>query len=140
MVRDWLMLLTPVAGLLENPVAPPVCAVVKVTLENCGEKTSTTLAPVTVVDPALVTTMVYVSVPPAATLVAPSVLVICKSVVAGVIATVFTSVATLFVALTSTTPAGVETLAVFVIAPAAVALTVPVTVYVIVDPTGRLTV
>src|SRR5207245_2398201 len=63
-----------------------------------------------------------------------------RSAVPMVGETISTSVETLLVALTSTTPAGVVTVAVFVIAPTAAPLTVPVTVYVMDDPAGSVTV
>ena len=59
-----LMVPVPVA---ENPVAPPVAAAVKLSLRMATGKTSEMLTPAAVLGPALCSTIVYVSVPPAAT-------------------------------------------------------------------------
>src|SRR4029079_836728 len=84
--------------------------------------------------------MVYVTGTPGETLVVPSLLEMLKSAVEVVTATVSTSVEVLLVAFTSTTPAGVVTVAVLVIAVPGGALTVAVTVYVSAEPIGNFTV
>jgi len=86
---------------------------------------SVTVAPVTLFGPALVTTTVYVTIEPGATLVWPSVLVICRSAFG---ARVSESVAVLLAAFGSVVPAGAATLAVFESVPVAAELIVPLTI------------
>src|SRR5438105_6088343 len=74
------MLLTPVVPLLEKPPVPVLPAAVNVTLLNDpGVNVSVTVAPVTALGPLLLTTMVYVRVPPGATVVTPSFLLMLRS-------------------------------------------------------------
>ncbi len=114
---------------------PGVAAQVQVAPLNCAGITSVTVAPVTALGPALLATMVYVTVPPWLTLVSPSVLVIARSAV-GVM-TVLPSVAALLPA-GSFTPTGAVTVAVLEMVP--VPLAVAVTVNVAVPPLSRSTV
>ena len=86
---------------------------------------STTVAPVTVLGPLLVTTIVYVRLCPGTAVVTPSVFEIDRSAV-GVKVSV--SVAELLPGVGSVYPDGTETLAVLAIEPVAEAETVPVTV------------
>src|SRR3970040_2234631 len=67
----------PAAGQLE----PPDAAQVQVTELSCAGNTSLTVAPTTALGPALLATIVYVSVPPWLTPVTPSVFVIARSAV-----------------------------------------------------------
>jgi len=120
----------PAAGQLE----PPDAAQVQVTELSCAGNTSLTVAPTTALGPALLATIVYVSVPPWLTPVTPSVFVIARSAV-GVM-TVLLSVALLFPT-GSFTPAGAVTVAVLVMVPAPVAAAV--TVNVAVPPLRRST-
>src|SRR2546422_4346659 len=121
----------PLAGQLD----PADAAHVQVTPASCAGKTSLTVAPVTALGPALLATIVYVSVAPWSTAVTPSVFVIARSAV-GVM-TVLLSVAELFPA-GSLTPAGAVMVAVLVIVPEP-AVTVAVAVKVAVPPASRLT-
>src|SRR5581483_6457274 len=118
MVTVSLMLPLPLAL---KPLAPPVA--VQVTPVKAAGKVSVTVAPVTLLGPALVTTRVYVSLVPGTAVVLPSVLVICRSAW-GV--SVSVSVALLFPGLGSITPAGAVTVAVLLRLPVAPALMVPV--------------
>ena len=98
---------------------------------------SATTASATDEGPLLVTTIVYVSTSSGLATARPSVLVIDRST-CGVNGSL--SVAELLPATGSVTPAGTATVAVLLMLPVAPAVTVPLTVYVTVAPTGRLTV
>src|SRR4051812_42452269 len=97
-----LMLPVPVAVL---PVTPVLAVELNVAPVKDEERVSFTVAPVTVLAPLLVTMIVYVAVPPGATVVLPLVLVIRRSVVAAVAPTVLEAVAELFPVTLSVTPA-----------------------------------
>ena len=88
-------------------------------------KVSATVAPVTVEGPALVATMVYVTLLPGITVVTPSVFVIERSAVG---LRVSVSVAELLPGVGSVMPPGAVTVAVLTRVPVAVAETVAVTV------------
>src|SRR2546425_621249 len=120
----------PLAGQLD----PAEAAHVQVTPATWAGKLSVTVAPATALGPALLATIVYVSVAPWLTAVTPSVFEIARSAV-GVI-TVLLSVAELFPA-GSFVPAGAVTVATFVIVP--VPVTVAVAVKVAVPPASRST-
>src|SRR5437763_14489690 len=108
------------------PVAPPAAVLVKAAVANAGGKASDTDTPAAVLGPALDTTMVYVTVPPAVTLLTPLAIDTDTSDT-GVRTSV--SVATSSAALLSVIPA-VFTPAVETRVPVADGSTVPVTVYV----------
>src|SRR5438128_771129 len=61
------------------PVAPPAAALVQLTFVSCAEKASVTVALAAVLGPPLLTTIVYVTGPPGAAEVTPSVLVMARS-------------------------------------------------------------
>src|SRR6266550_7200218 len=119
---------------LAGQVEPAEAAQVHVTLATWAGKLSVTVAPVTALGPALLATIVYVSVAPWLTLVTPSVFVIDRSALGAI--WVSLSVALLLPG-GSFRPAGAVTVAVFVIVPEA-AVTVAVAVNVAVPPTSRL--
>jgi hypothetical protein len=127
-----LMLPLPLAG----HVPPPAPAHVQVAVREAGN-VSATVAPVTLLGPALLATIVYVTLPPGGAVVTPSVFVIERSAFP---ASVSVSVAELFAGTGSVTPPGTATVAVFTRLPVADALIVALTVYVTLPPAGRLTV
>src|SRR5271167_2109970 len=118
-----------------NPEAPPLPTAVNVSLVITAGRTSVTVAPVTLLGPLLLTTMVYVVVPPGITEVTPSVLLIARSA-CGV--NVSVSVALLLLRFGSVTPAGAAILAVLVIVPVALPATVALTVKVTLPPAGSV--
>src|SRR3954447_2995416 len=88
-------------------MAPPVPVAVKVALFSVPASVSLTVAPVTALGPLLVTTITYVCVLPAATVVAPFVLTIERS--ADGVVSVAVAVALLLPELVSTVrPVGVR--------------------------------
>src|SRR5207249_845626 len=107
---------------------------VHVTPARLAGKLSTTVAPVTLPGPALLTVIVYVTGDPAPVVALPSVFVIDRSA-AGMIVSL--SVALLFAVLGSAFPE--DTVAVFERVPEALMLSVPVATKVTVPPTRRLT-
>src|SRR5689334_15043045 len=90
-------------------------------------------------EPLLLTPIVYVSRVPETATSLPSVLVIIASM-PGLGPATLASVALLLAALRSVTPAGAVTVAVLVTVPVVPAGMLPVTTYVTLLPTGRLTV
>jgi hypothetical protein len=116
-------------------VPPPAPAHVQVAVNDAG-KASTTVDPGALLGPALLATIVYVTLAPGTAVATPSVFVIARSAWA---ASVSVSVAELFPANGSVTPAGGATVAVFTTVPVAAVLMVADTVYVTLPPTGRLT-
>src|SRR5215831_10890054 len=96
-----------------------------VSLRIAAGMRSETLAPVTLLGPLLVTTMVYVVEPPGVAVVTPSVLVIDRSATSVMVSV---SVALLLPGVGSLTPAGAAMLAVLAIEPVALADTVAFTV------------
>ena len=101
--RFTVSLMLPVP-LVVKPVAPPVAVAEKVTPVKVTGNKSATVAPVALLGPVLVTTIVYVSAVPGTTEVLLSVLVICRST-CGV--SVSVSVAVLLLGLVSVVPLGV---------------------------------
>jgi hypothetical protein len=120
----------PDAGQLD----PADAAHVQVTPVSCAEKLSVTTAPVTAVGPAFDAAIVYVTVCPGTA--APELFTFVMPRSAVGVMTVLLSVALLFPA-ASLMPAGAETVTVFVIVPAPLA--VAVTVNVALPPLKRLT-
>src|SRR5262245_33637559 len=104
---------------------PPFSPVhVQVAVKDAGN-VSTTVAPVALLGPALLATIVYVTLPPGTAVVTPSVF---RSAERRVGARVSVSVAELFPGTGSVAPAGTATVAVFDRLPVADALIVAVTV------------
>jgi hypothetical protein len=128
-VTEALMLPLPDAG----HVDPADAAQVHVAPDNVAGKVSVTVAAVALEGPLLVATIVYVTVVPGTSPIAPSVLVIDRSAV-GV--NVSVSVAVLFATVGSVMPAATAAVAVFVSVPVAVEAIVAVNVNVAV-PLGR---
>src|SRR5262245_13693100 len=89
-------------------VPPPAPAHVQVAVRDAGN-VSATVAPVTLLGPALLATIVYVTLPPGVAVVTPSVLVIPRFA-CGV--SVSESVALLLAGVGSVTPPGTATVAV----------------------------
>src|SRR5438874_2614511 len=96
---------------------PADAAHVQLALLMPAGSVSVTVAPVTALGPALLTTIVYVTVPPGVAVVTPSVLVMLRSA-SG--ARVSVSVAELLAGVGSVTPAGAVTVAVLDTVPVAV--------------------
>jgi hypothetical protein len=96
-------------------VPPPAPTQVHVQVSLAG-KVSATVAPVTLLGPALLAVIVYVTLPPAVALVTPSVLVIERSALA---VTVSVSVAELLPGVGSVVPPGATTVAVLLNVPVA---------------------
>jgi hypothetical protein len=117
-------------------VAPPVLAHVHVALRDAGN-VSATVAPVTLLGPGLLATIVYVTLPPGVADATPSVFVIARSAWR---ASPSVSVAVLFAVFGSVTPGPAATVAVFTRFPVAPALIAAFTVYVTLPPAGRFTV
>src|SRR5512146_2197199 len=111
-----------------KPVAPPLWVAVYVSLAMAAGMRSVTLAPVMLLGPLLVTTMVYVVDPPGVAVATPSVLVIDRSAITAAGVMVSVSVALLLPGLVSVTPAGADTVAVFERLPLAPALMLALTV------------
>ena len=109
--------------LVVKPDGPPLWVAVNVTAVNVLGKVSLTTAPVAVLGPGLLTVIVYVSLVPALAALFSSVIVTLTSACAT---SVSVSVAVLFAAFGSVTPAGTETVAVSDIQPLADGLIVPV--------------
>src|SRR3954469_12829168 len=109
------------------PLAPRQ---VQVAVSEAGN-VSATVAPVTALGPALLAVIVYVVVPPAVTVVTPSVFVIDRSAVG---LSVSVSVAELFALFGSVTPAGGVTVAVLLNVPVALALMLALTMNVTLPP------
>ena len=128
-----LMLPLPLAA---AQLAPAEGVQVQFTLVSFVGTLSVTVAPVTALKPLLRTTIVYAIGIPATAVEDPSVLVIERSA-CGV--SVSVSVAELLVALGSTAPSGMPTVAVFVRVPVADGLIVAVKLKVIVPPLFRST-
>ena len=105
-------------------VPPPAPTHVHVAVNEAG-KVSATVAPVALLGPAFEAVMVYVTAPPAVTVVTPSVFVTERSAEAAIVSL---SVAELLPGVGSVTPAGAVTVAVFERVPEAAADTVPLTV------------
>jgi hypothetical protein len=127
-----LMLPAPDAG----HVPPPAPAHVQVAVKDAGN-VSATVAPVTLLGPALLAVIAYVTLPPGVAVVTPSVFVIARSAFPT---SVSVSVALLLLGVRSVTPPGTATVAVLDRVPVADALIVALTVYVTLPPAGRLTV
>src|SRR3569623_292993 len=117
-------------------VPPPAPAQVQVQVSPAG-KVSATVAPVAVLGPALFAVIVYAVLPPAVTVVTPSVLVIDRSALPP---SVSVSVAELLASVVSVTPPGADTVAVLLSVPVAEAEIVPLAVYVALPPLGRFAV
>jgi hypothetical protein len=116
--------------------APPAPTHVHVALRD-GGNVSATVAPVTLLGPALFATIVYVTLFPGTAVATPSVFVIERSAFP---VRVSVSVAELLAGVGSVTPAPVATVAVFTRFPVAPALIAAFTVYVTLPPAGRFTV
>ena len=132
-VTDALMLPLPDAGQVE----PADAAHVHVVPDKIAGTVSVTVAPVTVDGPALEATIVYVTDVPGTSPAAPSVLVIDRSAVGF---NVSVSVAVLFAAVGSVTPAATAAVAVFASMPVAAEAMVAVRVKVAVPLGSRSTV
>jgi hypothetical protein len=128
------MLPTPEAA---PQVLPPLAVHVQAQPVSGAGKLSVTVAGDAAEGPALLATIVYVSVPPSTTVATPSVLVIARSALA---ASVSVSVAALLPGDVSVTPAGAATVAVLASVPVAAASIVHAAVYVTLPPVGRFAV
>src|SRR5439155_17788805 len=119
-----------------KPEAPPLPTAVKVSLPTLAGRMSLTVAPVTLLGPLLLTTIVYVVEVPGVTVTTPSVLVIERSATR---LTVSLSVALLLPGVRSVTPTGAAMVAVLAMEPVALPATVALTVNVAVPPLSKFT-
>src|SRR5438105_8735568 len=118
-----------------KPEAPPLPTAVKVSLPTLAGRMSLTVAPVTLLGPLLLTTIVYVVEVPGVTVATPSVLVIERSATR---LTVSLSVALLLPGIGSVTPAGAAMVAVLAIVPLALPATLALTVKVALPAVGSV--